>query len=416
MLFSIGSQNATLCENDIRKIITEAFGQICLDGRRVLCIIPDYTRSGPVDLFFRALADTLAPKTKKLDFLLALGTHPPMTEEKINEFLHLTPADRKNKYSQISIFNHYWNDPTHLKHVGTVPAERVSEISGGRMNESVPVMLNKMIYDYDHLLICGPVFPHEVAGFSGGHKYLFPGIAASKIIDATHWLGALITNVEIIGTRDTPVRSLIEEAASYVKIDRHAITYVVDSHGLHGIFVGPVLDAWKEAAGLSDKVHITYHDMPYHTVLSCAPPMYDEIWTAGKCMYKLEPVVADGGTLIIYAPHISEVSVTHGKLLEEIGYHCRDFFLKQWDKYGKYPGGALAHSTHVRGAGTYENGAEKLRVNVVLATKIPPETCRKINLGYMDPSTIHPADYMNREKEGILYVPKAGEVLYRLKK
>jgi nickel-dependent lactate racemase len=404
VVFSTGSKTASLGEADIRKVVSEGLKSFGLDGQSVLAIIPDYTRSGPAHLFFRAIADALLPKANRIDFLLALGTHPPMSEEKINEFLKLTPAERTGPYARVRILNHCFDDPSHLTHVGTVSGD------------PVPVMLNKAIFDYDRLLICGPVFPHEVAGFSGGHKYLFPGIAAREIIDATHWLGALITNVEINGTRDTPVRALIEEAASMVPVERHAITYVVDPQALRGVFAGPVVEAWKAAAALSDQVHITYHDRPYHTVLSCAPPMYDEIWTAGKCMYKLEPVVADGGTLIIYAPDLKEVSVTHGRIIEEVGYHCRDFFVKQWDRYRKYPGGVLAHSTHVKGGGTYENGVEKPRVNVVLATRIPPETCRKINLGYLDPKSINPDDYRNREHEGVLCVPKAGEILYRLRK
>ena len=177
----------------------------------------------------------------------------------------------------------------------------------------------------------------------------------------------------------------------------------------------PVRETWKAATELSDQVHIVYRETPYHTVLSCSPPMYDDIWTAGKCMYKLEPVVADGGTLIIYAPHIDEVSYSHGKVLDEIGYHTRDYFVKQWEKFRSYPWGVVAHSTHVKGVGAYEDGVERPRVNVVLATKISPERCRKINLGYMDPATIHPQDYADREQEGVLLVPKAGEILYRLK-
>jgi hypothetical protein len=132
-------------------------------------------------------------------------------------------------------------------------------------------------------------------------------------------------------------------------------------------------------------------------------------------MYKLEPVVADGGTLIIYAPHITEVSVSHGKLIEELGYHTRDYFLKQWERFKSYPWGVLAHSTHVRGIGSYENGQEKGRINVVLATGIPESVCRKINMGWMDYRKINPADYADREADGVLYVPKAGEILYRLK-
>ena len=132
-------------------------------------------------------------------------------------------------------------------------------------------------------------------------------------------------------------------------------------------------------------------------------------------MYKLEPVLADGGELIIYAPHVSEVCVTHHDTIMEIGYHCRDYFLKQWDKYKDYPWGVIAHSTHVRGIGSFENGVEKCRAQVTLATQIPEEVCRKINLGYRDPASIRVEDYANQEDEGVLLVPKAGEMLYHLK-
>jgi hypothetical protein len=143
--------------------------------------------------------------------------------------------------------------------------------------------------------------------------------------------------------------------------------------------------------------------------------MYEDLWTGGKCMYKLEPVVADGGELIIYAPHINEVSVTHGDIIEKIGYHTRDYFVKQMEKFNDIPRGVMAHSTHVKGLGSFENGIEKPRIDVVLATGIPEETCRKINLGYRDPNSINMDEWKDREDEGILYVPKAGELLYRLK-
>jgi len=143
--------------------------------------------------------------------------------------------------------------------------------------------------------------------------------------------------------------------------------------------------------------------------------MYDDLWTGGKCMYKLEPVLADGGELIIYAPHIAELSVTHDHVIAEVGYHCRDYFLKQWDKFKHHPWGVLAHSTHVRGLGTFENGVERCRVRVTLATAIPEEVCRRVNLGYRDPRSLRPANFADREAEGVLLVPKAGEVLFRLK-
>ena len=283
------------------------------------------------------------------------------------------------------------------------------------MNEDVDITINKMIFDYDQLIIIGPTFPHEVVGFSGGNKYLFPGISGEEIINMFHWLGALITNPLIIGNKYTPVRKVIDIAAKMVQVEKLCLSLVVKGEDLVGLYIGTPEDAWESAADLSDKVNIIYKEKQFQTVLSRAPEMYDDLWTGGKCMYKLEPIVADGGKLIIYAPHIREVSVTHGETIEKIGYHVRDYFKKQSSRFENIPGGILAHSTHVKGIGTFEDGIEKPRIDVILATGIKKEICEKINLGYLDYKKINLIDYMNKEDEGILYVPKAGEMLYRLK-
>ncbi len=281
----------------------------------------------------------------------------------------------------------------------------------------MPVSLNRRIFDYDQIVICGPVFPHEVVGFSGGNKYFFPGIAGADVINFTHWLGALITNYEIIGAGYTPVRAVIDRAASMVTVPTACFALVVTPAGLAGLYFGPAREAWERASALSAQRHIVWLDAPVRQVLSVMPPMYADVWTAGKGMYKIEPVVADGGEVIIYAPHITEVSYTHGRILDEVGYHCRDYFVAQPERFAGYPGGVLAHSTHVKGLGTYDaaTGVETPRVTVTLATGIPPERCRRINLGYRDPASIDVAAWSGREREGILVVPRAGEMLYRLK-
>ncbi|MEA3365630.1 MAG: hypothetical protein U9Q79_08320, partial [Candidatus Hydrogenedentes bacterium] len=58
---------------------------------------------------------------------------------------------------------------------------------------------------------------------------------------------------------------------------------------------------------------------------------------------------------------------------------------------------------------------EKPRVQVTLATSISKEECEAVNLGYRDPDSINPDDWKDREEEGLLLVPHAGEVLYRLR-
>lgn len=414
MTIGQGDAGRLLTEDEIHSIVSRAIDTGAFDGRRVVALVPDHTRTCPVDLFFRLLAEELRLRAAKLDFIVALGTHPQMPPERIDELLGIPESERRSRYPDIGVFNHAWDDPEQLAYIGTIPAGEIEEISEGLMREDVRVEVNRRLLDYDLVLVVGPVFPHEVVGFSGGNKYLFPGVSGPEVLNFFHWLGAVITNVRINGTKDTPVRRVVDRAAAMVPAERLCLAMVTTKAGLHGLYFGDVVEAWSQAADLSAQVHIVYKERPYRSILGIAPRMYDDIWTAGKVMYKLEPVLADGGELIIYAPHITEISYTHGRWLDRIGYHCRDYFLKQMERFADVPRGVLAHSTHVRGLGTYEDGVERLRAEVILATGIPEERCRRVNLGYRDPATIDPAEWADREEEGYLLVEDAGEVLHRL--
>jgi len=397
-----------------REAVGEFFSKNDRAGKRILLIIPDNTRSGPIGEIFKIIYEFLGPKAKAVDCLVALGTHQPMSEEQICTRLSMTPDERKNKYSKVKFFNHEWEKPQTFTSIGKISADEIEQISDGLFAEEVDVAINKLLFEYDEFFILGPVFPHEVVGFSGGHKYIFPGIAGDDIIHFFHWLGGVVTNPVINGNKWTPTRKVVEKAAAFVNIPHKLFAIVALNNELKGIFAGDTLQAWEKAADLSEQVHITYKDKSYTTILGICPEMYDDIWTAGKVMYKLEPVLADGATLIIYAPHITEISYTHGKWLDKIGYHTRDYFLKRMDQFAGIPRGVIAHSTHVKGIGTYIDGVEKPRVNVVLATSISKERCEKVNLDYLNPNDINIADYENREDEGILVVQHAGEVLHRL--
>lgn len=415
---SLAPAGQSLDDRAVRALVAAACPAAAYRGRRVLLIIPDHTRTAPVGLMFQTLFAQLAGAVKKFDVMIALGTHPAMSDDAINHRVGITAAERASTYRDVEFINHEWDNPAALRDLGHIPAADIKDLSGGLFAMDVPVHINRRLFDYDQIIIVGPVFPHEVVGFSGGNKYLFPGVAGPGILNFFHWLGAVVTNPMIIGNKWTPVRKVVDRAGAMVTVPKLCFCLVVHGKGeLAGLFAGTPEQAWDDASELSRELHITYKDKPFHTVLSCAPPMYDELWVGGKCMYKLEPIVADGGELIIYAPHIHEVSLVHGKTIERIGYHCVQYFLKQWDKFQGEPWGTLAHSTHVHGIGTYDErtGLETPRVRVTLATGIPEATCRKINLGYRDWRTINLADYANREAEGIFYEPKAGERLYHLR-
>lgn len=415
MISRIATPGKSLQREDVAALLARACPAQDYVGKKVLVIVPDGTRTAPIGLVFQLLFQEIGTQTAAFDILIALGTHQPMSEAAICERLEISAEARGGTYRKVRFFNHAWNDPQALRKIGTIPAEEIRELSGGLFEMEVPVEVNRLLFDYDQVILVGPVFPHEVVGCSGGNKYLFPGVAGPEVLNFFHWLGAVVTNPMIIGNKWTPVRKVVDRAGALVTVPKLCCCLVVDSHGLAGFFVGTPEGAWDAASDLSRQLHITYKERPFRSILSCAPKMYDELWTGGKCMYKLEPVLADGGELIIYAPHITEVCIAHGKVLHEIGYHCRDYFLAQWGHFKSYPWGVLAHSTHVYGLGTFRNGVETPRARVTLATGIDAATCRKINLGYCDPATIRPSDFAERETDGVLYVPKAGEMLYQLR-
>jgi len=416
IIASASPPNRLVTPDQVTDVVARACPADSYRGRRVLLIVPDGTRTAPVGLLFKTLHATIGEAAARIDVMIALGTHQPMSEEAICGRLEISPEERHGKFRNVGFINHEWDNPAALKEIGVISAGEISKLTNGLFSMDVPVEINKRLFDYDQIIIIGPVFPHEVVGFSGGNKYLFPGVAGPRILNFFHWLGAVVTNPMIIGQKWTPVRRVVDRAGALVTVPKLCFCMVVaPDKSLAGIFAGSPESAWDAASELSRQIHISYKDRPFHTILSCCPPMYDELWTGGKAMYKLEPVLADGGELIIYAPHITEVCVTHGRTILEVGYHCRDYFLKQWDRFKHHPWGVLAHSTHVRGVGTFDNGVEKCRAQVTLATGIPESVCKQINLGYRDPKSIRPEDFANREHEGVLLVPKAGEMLFHLK-
>ncbi len=417
MITAIAPQNQLLDDDTIRQTLASGL-ENQFSGQKVLILIPDHTRTIPLPQLFRYLVEILHD-CQQLDFMVALGTHPALTDPQLCQLVGITAEERDTIYKHVGLLNHAWDSADALTSIGTLPQAQIQEIAGDRWHPTlggdVAVNINRAILDYDHVLILGPTFPHEVVGFSGGAKYFFPGISGPDMINVTHWLGALAGVRGTIGIKGTPVRAMIHAAAEHIPTPSTLIALVVVGKGLAGMFIGDYQSAWGAAADLSSQRHIIWVDEPFKRVLSCAPPMYDELWTGGKAMYKLEPALAEGGELIIYAPHLDVVSHVHGKYIYEIGYHVLPYFLQQWDRFKHIPLGVLAHSTHVRGDGRFQNGVEYPRASVTLATQLPPEDCQQLALGYQNPAEIDVTEWQNREDEGILYVPKAGEMLYRLK-
>ncbi len=405
----INLENPVILSNIIEQAL-----DVIRPGERVLAIIPDKTRDDNTHELFPIASDFLNKRgVASFDALVAQGTHPPMS--KAQKRSKIGNADFRG-----SLFDHRWDDPDELITLGELSADTVRELTGGLIDNAVPVSINKLLARgiYDTVLVFGATVPHEVAGFAGGAKYFFPGVAGPELTHTTHWLGALAGIENIIGQVETPTRHLIEAAADLIparilslntvvsRIDGELVTYA--------LFTGDIKEAFRRAAEVSRQVHIRYTGRKYKRVIALLDPHYDELWVGGKASYKLGAIVEEGGELIIYAPHLTKLSETHGALIEKYGYapleSVRDMLGVSQELRENLC--IAAHLAHVAYAGRLdEDGKVVPRYQITMATGLDEATCRRVNLGYLDYRTF---DYdVMRSDPDTLVVADAGRDLYQ---
>ncbi|HEU4433616.1 MAG TPA: lactate racemase domain-containing protein [Pyrinomonadaceae bacterium] len=398
----------------IRDIIVEALNVI-EPGERVLAIIPDKTRDDNTDLLFPIANEFLMERgVASFDALVAQGTHPPMTDAQKRAKIGLPDFAGQ-------IFDHRWDSADEIVTLGELSVETVSSLTGGLIDRAVPVTINRLLEAgvYDTVLVFGATVPHEVAGFAGGAKYFFPGVAGPELTHTTHWLGALAGIENTIGQVETPTRKLIEAAVELVPARIISLNTVV-SRGddgklvTHALFTGNIQDAFRRAAAVSREAHIRYTGRKYKRVIALLDPHYDELWVGGKASYKLGAVVEDGGELIIVGPHLDKLSETHGALIEKYGYAplevVRDMLGVSQELRENLC--IAAHLAHVAYAGrTDADGNIVPRYRITMATGIDEETCRRVNLGYLDYRTF---DYETTDPDTLI-VKNAGRDLYKIK-
>ncbi len=414
-----GSPETDLRSTDFRSIIEKALSNIS-ENAKVLAIISDKTRDDNTPELFPIAAEILARQNiSKLDALVAQGTHSAMTEtEKLSKIGAKILSDIPNLQN---IFDHDWSNLEKLTIIGELSKKKVREITGNLFNEPIKLSINKLLApgNYDVVLIFGATVPHEVAGFAGGAKYFFPGVAGAELTHATHWLGALNSIEKTIGRIETPTRHLIEAAADFVSAKVISFTSVVsrtEENRLqtHALFAGDFRLALRKAAEVSRQIHIKYTGRKYRRVIALLDEHYDELWTGGKASYRLGAIIETGGELIIYAPHLHCISETHGAAIERFGGYAPLETIKELvAESGELQENlcVAAHLAHVSyAARTDENGAIQKRFTITLASKIDAETCRRVNLNFLDYQTFDLDDYKNNPDT--LIVERAGRDLY----
>jgi nickel-dependent lactate racemase len=411
-----GSSSAALGADAFRQIAKDALRSIPR-GARVLAVVSDRTRDDNTDLLFPIVSQELARLgASRFDALIAQGTHPPMRAEHKREKIGAGLAEIPLLGE---IFDHHWDRSSELTTIGTLAQADVREVTGGLIDEPVPVTLNARLAPgvYDAVIVMGATVPHEVAGFAGGAKYFFPGVAGPELTHRTHWLGALATIERVIGRIETPTRRMIEAAAGFVTAPVIAFTSVSTRRGgalrTHALFAGDLRETVRRAAAVSGQVHVRYTGRRYRRVVALLDRHYDELWVGGKASYKLGSVIETGGELIIYAPHLTQISETHGRLIEKYGYAPLEQVREMVEASDELRANLCiaAHLAHVSFAGHRDAlGNIGPRYRITMATGIDEATCRKVNLGYLDHRTFDVKQYAG--DPDTLVVEDAGRDLY----
>jgi len=412
-----GSPEGDLSRTDLHAILEQSLLRVA-PGARVLSIIPDKTRDDNTDILFPIAAEILQGRQiSQFDALVAQGTHVPMTDEEKRSKIG---ANENSVPGLGHVYDHQWNVPEELVTIGELSAARVTELTSGLITNAVPVNLNRRLGPgvYDTVLIFSATVPHEVAGFAGGAKYLFPGVAGPDLTHATHWLGALAGIENVIGRVETPTRHMIEAAADFVAaqiITLNSVNTRAEDNRLrtHALFAGDFRGAFRRAAEVSREVHIKYTGRKYQRVVALLDEHYDELWVGGKASYKLGGIIEEGGELIIYAPHLRSISETHGRLIEKYGYapldRVREMVALSTELRDNLA--VAAHLAHVSYAGQRdEMGRIIPRYQITMASALDEATCRRVHLGFMDHRLFRREDYEN--DPDTLVVERAGRDLY----
>jgi nickel-dependent lactate racemase len=425
-VLSIENLKGELTEEQLKEIVKESLKDFS-SVKKVLLIHPDYTRTDFTDKLIPLIYQELKNKgMTQIDSLDAGGTHRAMAKEEIRSKLGLSSQINFDNY-----YNHEYNDPKQLVTVGEIPASFVAEKTQGELSQSIPVVVNKLITEnYDLIIALSGTLPHEAAGYAGGLKVFFPGISGPEVIDLLHWAAVLIGIPKIIGTVDNPAREVINKGSSYIfnqiKAPTISFNMVFEETGHQvvpkGLYMGAGFDgfieAYKQAAKASSQLHVIYKDESLECAVQIIDQSYDEIWTAGKGSYKLQSpgVMAPGGEIIIYAPHIN---CFHSRpemdfALRQIGYHCKDYVKKYLESNPEFSKNIAAHVINVRGAGSFDvnSGKEEFNFKVTLATGISKEICESVGLGYRNPDSIRKEDFIG---SGKLWIQNGGKYLYKIK-
>ena len=352
-------ESISISQDELRRLVFQ-----CLENsgelNKVLILPPDHTRLNSMAGPITAMAyEKLVAEGVQVDILPTLGTHNPMTEEQLRMMF--------GESILLDAFKvHDWRNDVVRK--GVVPGEMLAELSGGKVNYTVGVEVNKILFDgYDLILSVGQVVPHEVVGMANYTKNIVVGAGGSDIINKSHFLGAVCNMETILGRTDTPVRQLFNHAVETYLSDlpiTYILTVMEQDYGtgemhMRGFYSSDDETCYTEACKLARDVNITLLDRePKKVVVYLDPHEFQSTWLGNKAVYRTRMAIADEGELIVLAPALKEFGEdpTIDRLIRKYGYRGTPATLKAVEENEELRDnlGAAAHLIHGSSEGRFK--------------------------------------------------------------
>lgn len=295
---------------------------LTVQPRKVLLLPPDFTRfHSKAGLIVQLLYKALSPQTQ-VEIMPALGTHVAMSPEQREAMFGPEIPDQ-------CYLVHDWRNE--VVRIGEVPADFVSEASGGLVSYPIGVEINRRLLDksYDLIISVGQVVPHEVVGMANYSKNIFVGCGGVDIINKSHFLGAAYGMERMMGRDNTPVRKVFDYAEEHFlkEIPLQYILTVTTTQGtettINGLFMGRNRRIFEEAVKESQKQNLDLLDKPLtKVVVYLEPGEFKSTWLGNKAIYRTRMAIADDGELLILAPGLKQFGEdqTIDVLIRKYGY------------------------------------------------------------------------------------------------
>jgi nickel-dependent lactate racemase len=250
-------------------------------GEKIVIITSDKSRPMPTDCVLPHLLDRLhqsGVSFKDVTLVFALGSHPPQTEEERRALAG------ERAWKEIACIDSDLNDCILLGHT----------------HRGSPVEIMRVVAEADRRICLGNIEYHYFAGYSGGAKAIFPGVASHKTIQANH--RRMTEDAACAGClTGNPVREDLEEGAAFCRAD-FILNVVLDGHKrIVGAFAGDVTSAHRAGCAFVDRLFGVSIDRRADIVLVSqgGAPKDLNLYQTQKALDNARHAVKDGGIIIL---------------------------------------------------------------------------------------------------------------------